>query len=326
MARKSPRRRRPQPPPRPEPRVSPRARRRAHALVAAQEDRAARLPGEAPPAAGVRLNRWLAERGVASRRGADTLIQGGAVEVNGEIVLTPGRRIRPGDVVSVNGTRVKEVPRLYYAFHKPKGVVCTDSPREVRPRVRDLVEPLVPARVYTIGRLDEDSEGLLLLTNDGDFANFVAHPRYGVPRTYVVKVGGAMTGEALARLREGVHLAEGRVVPGRVRMVKRTSQTTTLEVVIQEGVNREIRRMLARVGYRVKALKRVRIGPVGLTGIPRGGLRPLTAAERDALLAIARGEDEAAVEAAVHRARQSRPPRARRAAPARRQGGRRGGG
>lgn len=311
MARKSPRRRRP-PASRSEPRVSPRARRRAHAVVAAQEDRAARLPGEAPPASGVRLNRWLAERGVASRRGADQLILSGAVEVNGEVVLTPGRRVQPGDEVCVNGARVKEVPRLYYAFHKPKGVICTDSVREVRPRVRDLVEPLVPARVHAVGRLDEDSEGLLLLTNDGDFANYVAHPRYGVPRTYIVKVGGAMPGEVLARLREGVYLAEGKVVPGRIRVVKRTPRTTTLEVVIREGVNREIRRMLARVGFRVKALKRVRIGPVGLAGIPRGALRPLTAAERDALLALARGEDEAEVEAALRRARRGRPPKARR--------------
>ncbi|TAH36980.1 MAG: rRNA pseudouridine synthase [Planctomycetota bacterium] len=243
-------------------------------------------------AAGVRLNRWLAERGVASRRKADALIESGAVAINGAPVTELGVRVQPGDKVTVNGEAVRDVRKLYFAFNKPKGVLCTDDPRENRTRVRDLVEPLVRTRVYSIGRLDEDSEGLLLLTNDGDFANLIAHPRYRVPRTYVVKVAGQVTTEDLAGLREGVRLAEGRIVPNRVRVLHKSHDNTTLEVMVREGINREIRRIFAKLGHKVRNLKRVRIGPVGLTGVRRGTLRPLREEEREALVALAQGGAE----------------------------------
>lgn len=240
------------------------------------------------PAAGVRLNRWLAERGVAARRKCDELIAQGVVAVNGRPVLEPGARVQPGDEVAVHGCRVRDVPRVYFAFNKPRGVLCTDDPREHRPRVCDLAAGQVRGRVFLVGRLDEDSEGLLLLTNDGDFAQRVAHPRYEVPRAYVVQVAGRMDGEALRRLRRGVRLAEGMVVPDGARILYRTRANTTLEVVVHAGINREIRRLFARLGFAVRRLKRVRIGPVGLAGIRRGALRPLTLAEREALLAPAR--------------------------------------
>lgn len=240
--------------------------------------------------AGVRLNRWLAEQGVDSRRKCDALVLEGAVQVNGEVVTQPGLRVREGDEVRVNGERVRPVRRLYYLFHKPRGVLCTNDPRENRPRVCDLVDPHVPARVYPVGRLDEDSEGLLLLTNDGDFANLVAHPRYGVPKTYYCLVSESVSGDALEKLRRGAFLDGSRVAPERVRFVKRTPRTTTLEITIREGRNREVRRILARHGLGVKRLKRVRIGDLALHGLKRGELRPLTRAERDGLVAVARAD------------------------------------
>lgn len=245
-------------------------------------------PATVAPGIGTRLNRWLAEQGVDSRRHCDAMVLEGSVSVNGEVLREPGYRVQPGDDVRVNGARVKEVRRLYYAFHKPRGVLCTNDQRERRTRVCDLVDPLTPSRVYPIGRLDEDSEGLLLLTNDGDFAQLVAHPRYGVAKTYYCTVGEAVEPALLARVRRGAFLDGARVAPENVRIVKNTPSGATLEVTIREGRNREVRRMLARHGLGVKRLKRVRIGALGLRGLKRGELRPLTREERDALVAEAR--------------------------------------
>lgn len=242
---------------------------------------------------GVRLNRWLAEQGVASRRHCDALVLDGSVRVNGETVTEPGRRVMPGDDVRVDDARIREVRRLYYAFHKPRGVLCTNDQRERRVRVCDLVDPVTPSRVYPIGRLDEDSEGLLLLTNDGDFAQLVAHPRYGVAKTYLCQVSEPVTQQTLARVRKGAFLDGERVAPDAARLVKRTPSGSTLEITIREGRNREVRRMLARHGLGVKRLKRVRVGGLGLRGLKRGELRPLTREERDGLVAAARSRETA---------------------------------
>ncbi|KAA3615180.1 MAG: rRNA pseudouridine synthase [Planctomycetota bacterium] len=270
--------------------VSQKALRRAHAFVAAFPGREGKGEGD-PQDAGVqesmRLNRWLSEQGVASRRKADELIQEGHVEINGEEVTALGTQVRPGDQVRVKGKLIKPVPHLYYLFHKPKGVLCTENPRESRTKVWDLVAPMVPTRVYPVGRLDEESEGLLLLTNDGDFANLVAHPRFGVPKTYVVQLQGELTPEETEQVRRGVYLAEGRVVPSRVRVLRRSKKSSLVEIVLREGLNREVRRIFAKVGHGVRHLKRVRIGGVGLQGLPRGGLRPLTSLERKSLVALA---------------------------------------
>lgn len=290
------------------PSVSRRSKRRAHGFVAAYGSRAQSALQEVDSSEGVRLNRWLAERGIASRRKADELIAEGHVEVNGVEVEQLGYRVRPGDEVRVKGEIVKEVPRLYYLFYKPKGVLCTESTRESRTRVSDLVAPMVPSRVFTVGRLDEDSEGLLLLTNDGDFAQLIAHPRHGVPKTYVVQLQGAISSTHVDQLRNGIHLAEGKVVPSRVRVMRRSKNFSTVEVEIREGKNREVRRMFSRVGYRVRSLKRVRIGRLGVKGIPRGGLRPLTRAERDSLAQLAHAKTSDSKNEASDR---SAPPKAR---------------
>jgi len=242
---------------------------------------------------GVRLNRWLAERGVDSRRKCDALIQEGGVEVNGEIRLDPGYRVQESDEIRVDGQPIREVRRLYYLFYKPKGVLCTADKRETRPRVGDLVDHLVPSRVYPVGRLDEDSEGLLLLTNDGDFAHMMMHPSFGVPKTYVVFTGQGVRPSDLDAMREGAWIEGQKVVPERVKVLRRTKAGTSIEIVIREGRNREVRRLLARHGFGVKRLKRVRIGRLGVKGVRRGGMRPLSRAERDQLVGFAKGTEYA---------------------------------
>ncbi|MCH2100394.1 MAG: rRNA pseudouridine synthase [Planctomycetes bacterium] len=275
------------------PKVSRAERRNAHGLVASTDSPESGVLDQR----GVRLNRWLAERGVDSRRKCDALVQGGSVEVNGEIRLDPGYRVQPGDEIRVDGQPVREVRRLYYLFYKPRGVLCTADKRETRPRVGDLVDHLVPSRVYPAGRLDEDSEGLLLLTNDGDFAHMMMHPSFGVPKTYVVFTPMIVRQQDLEALRAGAWIDGQKVVPERVRIVRRTKAGASLEIVLREGRNREVRRLLARHGFGVKRLKRVRIGDLGVKGVRRGGLRPLTRTERDRLVAVAR--DERAIEGDV---------------------------
>lgn len=236
----------------------------------------------------MRLNRWLAEQGVDSRRKCDQLVLEGAVSINGEIVGQPGARVKEGDEVRVNGVRIKPVRRLYYLFNKPRGVICTNDRREHRTRLCDLVDPLTPSRVYPIGRLDEDSEGLLILTNDGDFANLISHPRYGVGKTYYCIVSASLDADALARIKKGAFVEGGRIVPEAVRLVKRTPKMTTLEITLRESRNKEVRRLLSRHGFGVKTLKRIRIGELALRGLKRGHLRAITREERDAMVAALR--------------------------------------
>ena len=259
-------------------------RRNAFGLVAGTDSPS---EGLAADPRGVRLNKWLADQGVGSRRKCDVLIQEGMVDVNGNVVIEPGYRVQGEDRIKVEGRLIQMVRRLYYAFYKPKGVLCTNDPRESRPRVADLVDHLVPSRVFPVGRLDEESEGLLLLTNDGDFSNLVCHPRYGVPKTYTVLVMKSVSGSQLSDLRKGAWIDGQKVVPEQVRISRRTRSSTLFEIVLREGRNREIRRLFARNEMPVKTLKRVRIGSLGVKGISRGGLRPLTKQERDELIGIA---------------------------------------
>ncbi len=276
------------------PKVSQAERRNAFALVAGTDSPESAVVERRD---GVRLNRWLAERGVGSRRACDALVLDAGVEVNGEIMMEPGYRVMPDDVVKVNGSQIKDVRRLYYLFYKPRGVLCTAEKAETRPRVGDLVDHLVPSRVYPVGRLDEDSEGLLLLTNDGDFAHMMMHPSFGVPKTYVAMIPSQLKAADISGLRQGAWVDGVKIVPESVKIIRKTRGSTMVEIVIREGRNREVRRLFARHGFGVKRLKRVRIGSLGVKGVRRGGLRPLTRAERDELVAIAmRSNDPAEVE------------------------------
>ena len=164
---------------------------------------------------------------------------------------------------------------MYFAVNKPTGVVSTSRDPAGRPRVIDLLPPNTP-RVFCVGRLDISSEGLILVTNDGELANGLTHPRHGVEKIYQVQVAGQVEPEVLAQLHRGIHLAEGFAHVKHVRIKSRRKQSTILEMVLDEGRNREVRRLLARVGHKVQQLKRIAVGPVRLGDLPTGAVRPLT--------------------------------------------------
>jgi 23S rRNA pseudouridine2605 synthase len=235
----------------------------------------------------VRLNKLLAEYGIASRRGADELIAAGKVTVDGEPAIELGRKVDPSrQRVEIDGfvLRPKSARRRYYVLNKPAGVVCTNDAGETRPRAVDLVTDPRKGRIYTVGRLDEASQGLILLTNDGEFANRIMHPRYGVRKTYLVKVRGEIDDAALGKVRDGVHLSEGKTGGARILVERRGRDHSLLTLTIHEGMNREIRRTFAKVGYKVLELRRTRIGPLTDRGLKTGRWRELEQAEVAALL------------------------------------------
>ncbi len=226
-----------------------------------------------------RLNKLLAHAGVASRRQCDEMIRAGRVRVDGDVVHDLGTKVDPDKQrVSVDGHPVKLERLVYWLLNKPRGVVCTNSDPAGRTRAIDLV-PHVEQRVYTVGRLDENSEGLLLLTNDGDLAFRLMHPRFGVEKTYLVQVQGSPSPADLKQLLHGVWLSEGKVRARRIKRLKRQGESTWLRIVLSEGKNREIRRMLAKLGHKVLTLKREAIGPVKLDRLPKGKSRRLSLPE-----------------------------------------------
>lgn len=267
--------------------------------ASAPEPAATRAALPEPRSGPVRLNKLLADHGIASRRAADELIASGQVQVDGVVVTELGTRVDPDlQRIEVRGEELgggRGQRRRYYLLNKPPGVVCTNDPRETRPRAVDLVTDRNKGRIYTVGRLDEESKGLILLTNDGEFANRVMHPRYGVSKTYLVKLRGKIEDEALQKVREGVHLSDGRTAGARVVVRKRTRDYSHLIVTLREGMNREIRRVFARVGAVVVDLRRARIGNLTDRGLRIGSWRPLTRAEVQDLLAGPAAEEESAV-------------------------------
>lgn len=240
---------------------------------------------------GVRLNKFLAQNGIASRRGADALIAGGHVTVDGQLVTELGRRVDPErQRVEVDGVvlRARGERLAYYLLNKPAGVVCTNDPRENRPRAVDLITDKEKGRIYTVGRLDEDTEGLVILTNDGEFANRISHPRYGVKKTYWVDVRGRVLDEAIDEMRKGVRLSDGWCAFERVEVLKRGPSRSILLVTLSEGKNREVRRVLAALALPVRTLRRVEIGPLSDRRLKTGHWRRLTRAEVGRLLEAAR--------------------------------------
>jgi 23S rRNA pseudouridine2605 synthase len=222
-----------------------------------------------------RLNKFLAHAGVGSRRHCDDLILRGRVAVDGYVVRELGTKIDPeGQQVAVDGQPLRTERLVHWLVNKPRGYLCTNNDPAGRPRAVDLV-PHVSQRVYTVGRLDEDSEGLLLLTNDGDLAHRLMHPRFGVEKTYHVQVAGLPQRDDLQQLLKGVWLSDGHVRARRVKRLKAQGESTWLEIVLSEGKNREVRRMLARLGHKVMRLRRVAIGPVRLDRLPPGKARRL---------------------------------------------------
>jgi len=239
----------------------------------------------------VRLNKFLADCGVASRRACDELIAAGKVTVDGAPITELGSKVDPArQVGEVDGyvLRPEDTTRRYYLLNKPPGVVCTNERRETRPRAIDLITDRHKGRIYTVGRLDEESTGLILLTNAGEFAQRVAHPRYGVPKTYRIRVQGRIPDEALKKVRQGVHLSEGKTAGARILVRRRSPKFSLLDVTLREGKNREVRRVFARVGYKVLSLERTHLGPLGRRGLKAGKWRALSREEVEALLALAK--------------------------------------
>jgi 23S rRNA pseudouridine2605 synthase len=227
----------------------------------------------------IRLQKFLSQAGVASRRGGEDLIASGRVRVNGETVRELGTRVDPSsDVVEVDGLRVREAKTAWYALHKPRGYLSTRSDPQGRATLYDLVpEPM--RRLFYVGRLDYDSEGLVLLTNDGDTAHRMLHPSFGVEREYEVDLVRNVDALLPGRLLEGVELEDGMA---RAESVRRTA-SKRLVLVLKEGRRREVRRMMAGCGHDVARLRRIRYGPVSLGTLEPGAWRPLDAREIDAL-------------------------------------------
>jgi len=237
-----------------------------------------------------RLQKVLAAAGLGSRRACEELITTGRVEVDRQVITQLGTRVDPhAQEIRVDGERLPHPKRVVFMLNKPVGVVTTNYDPSGRPRVVDLVPG--DQRLFAIGRLDRMSEGLILLTNDGGLANLLAHPRYGVEKKYLVQVAGVPPEELLDRLRRGIRLAEGEVHAKRVSIRSQHKQSAVLEMILDEGKNREIRRMLARLGHKVHQLKRVAVGGLSLGNLLPGQWRQLAWSEieelrRDALAAV----------------------------------------
>ncbi len=238
------------------------------------------------PTEGIRLQKVLAQAGVASRRASEELIAAGRVEVNGKVVTEQGVRVDPErDTIRVDGSRIPPPRRhLYLVLNKPRGVVSTMDDPQGRP----TLEQYVPRhqRLFHVGRLDTDTEGLLILTNDGDFANKLAHPSHEVPKTYLAEVEGLLDNKTLRRLEKGLMLDDGPIKPDRVKLVTRAESRSMVQITLHEGRNRIVRRIFDNIGHPVRRLSRISIGPVRLGSLPVGETRELTREELGALLDV----------------------------------------
>ncbi len=239
----------------------------------------------------VRLAKAIARSGVASRRGAERLVAEGRVTVNGELVHHPGHPVVPGrDRIAVDGQPIPEpAPHAYFLLYKPRGTVTTRDDPQGRRSVLDLVEHL-PVRVEPVGRLDIETEGALLLTNDGELAHRLTHPSSQVPKRYLVKVWKEPDDKKLRRIERGIVLEDGRTAPCRLRVVERTdSGNAWIEITVTEGRNRLVRRLFEAVGHPVSKLRRESFATLSIRGMARGEVRPLTAEEVARLRDIAAG-------------------------------------
>ena len=230
----------------------------------------------------MRLGKFLAHAGVASRRAAEEIVRDGRVTVDGEIVTDPALDVDESKVVALDGRRVEPEPHEVHVLNKPEGVVSTARDTHGRPTVVQLVRSR--SRLYPVGRLDADTTGLILLTNDGELAERLTHPRYGVKKVYRARIQPPrLAPRALAGLKKGVELEDGRTAPAGVRQPARG----VVEITIREGKKRQVRRMLEAVGHRVVELERVAFGPLGLRGLEPGKSRRLTKAEVERLRRVA---------------------------------------
>ncbi|HBG28926.1 MAG: hypothetical protein A2Y10_07310 [Planctomycetes bacterium GWF2_41_51] len=229
-----------------------------------------------------RLQKILAAAGIDSRRNCEQLILQGAVRVNGKIVDTlPAFADVETDIISVDGRKIQRPKKVYFLLNKPKGVICTNDDPGGRRKALELID--CRERIFCAGRLDTDTTGAIILTNDSVLADRLTHPRYNLEKTYIVTVKGKFTPEILAKLKKGVWLAEGKAAPSKIKVLKASEKESTLELKIKFGMNREIQRIMAKLGFKVRALKRTHIGRISIERLPVGGYRQLTPSEIDYL-------------------------------------------
>ncbi len=232
----------------------------------------------------MRVQRLLASAGFGSRRQCEELIEAGRVEIDGQIITQLGTTVDPStQKVKVDGVVLRKQKLVYFAVNKPVGFVTTNRDPHGRPRVIDLVPP--DERVFPVGRLDRSSEGLILLTNDGELAQKLTHPKFGIRKVYRVTVAGKVDGETMKKMRQGIYIAEGFVKVEGAKVLKSRGRATEMEIVLREGKNREIRRILARLGHKVQQLRRIAVGPLKLGDVPAGAYRAVTPQEVDKLWA-----------------------------------------
>ncbi len=225
-----------------------------------------------------RLQKVLAAAGIASRRKCEELILDGAVRVNRKLVDELPAFVDPEkDVITVDGKKIQAAKKVYYLLNKPKGVICTNSDPQGRRRAIDIVK--VKERVFCVGRLDIDTTGLIILTNDSELTNKLTHPKYELPKKYLAVVKGRIEGEEVEKLKKGIRLAEGKTQPAAVKIVKRGRTESLVEITIRQGLNRQIRRMLAKVGLNARSLKRIKIGRLDGRGLGSGKFRALKKTE-----------------------------------------------
>ena len=235
-----------------------------------------------------RIQKVLSGAGVASRRNIEEMVLEGRITVNHKAVTKLPFFVVPGDEIRVDGKRIRlgSGKKVYYLLNKPKGIVCTQKDELGRRRAVDYIPP-IGKRVYCVGRLDADSSGLIILTNDGEFTNEMTHPKHGVTKTYVVEVDGRISGDDVDKLKKGVWVGGSRTERTAIKILARNPRASLLEIHLSEGRNRQIRRMLVRLGHKVKKLKRTAIGPITDRGLKAGSCRPLKISEVTALKRLA---------------------------------------
>ncbi len=225
-----------------------------------------------------RLQKFLSAAGVDSRRNCEQLILDGAVSVNGKLVDSLPAFINPeSDTVKVHGKIIRHTAKVYYLLNKPKGVLCTNKDQFGRKTAIELIP--TKQRLFCVGRLDADTTGAIIITNDTELANRLTHPKFGLQKTYLVAVKGKITAEAVEKIKKGVWLAEKKTSRAQLKVIKTGSAESLLEITIKEGLNRQIRRMFAKVGFKVKSLKRTAIGNINIKGIGVGKYKALTAGQ-----------------------------------------------
>jgi 23S rRNA pseudouridine2605 synthase len=232
----------------------------------------------------MRLNKYIAQAGVAGRRKADELTENGNVKVNGQVILKPGYDVKDGDVVEVNGrTLAPESRSVYIVLNKPKGFITSANDEKDRPTVMDLVTD-IEERIFPVGRLDGATTGLLIMTNDGELAYKMTHPRHEIYKTYTAKVSGVFSRERTATLRRGVDIGGYTTAPAEVQLIRQGKSSALVEIRIREGKNRQIRKMFAAVGNKVLELERTAIGDVRLGNLKQGHYRKMKRDEIDSLM------------------------------------------